>query len=288
MRSLLALSAVALILIIVACGTEQGNLVTTSGSPYYANFVDAKAAASISNKAILVDFYTDGCTWCKRLDTVVLRDEKAVAYFSDTVILAKVNAEVDTDLAKSYNVSGYPTAVLIGADGNEIDRVVGYADTDEYLQTIRDYLNGIGTLDDLLEKIETGFTREIAFKIGDKYKYRGKKENAIEWFDKVIASGEPTDSLSGAGRMAIADAHYRTGDRDEAVTEYDNAAADLKGSIYEEDALIWPAYIQAKEGDTANAISRYEDFLKTFPESDETEWVQGQIDKLNGKTEKIN
>ena len=218
----------------------------------------------------------------------MLRDPKSIAYFSDTVILAKVNAEVDTNLAKTYAVSGYPTAVLVGADGKEIDRVVGYAETDEYLQTVRDYLNGIGTLDDLLAKIETGFDRELAFEIGDKYKYRGGQESAIEWFNKVIEAGEPVDSMSGASRMAIADTYYRAKERETALAEYEKAAVDLKGTIYEVDANIWPAYINAKMGDTTQAVKRYTAFLKNFPESDEVEWVQGQIDKLTAKPQETN
>ncbi|MDF1544831.1 MAG: hypothetical protein P1R58_06975 [bacterium] len=59
MRRILAMTAVALLMIIAACSTDQGNLVTDSGAPHYTTFAEAKAAATSGNKAILVDFYTD-------------------------------------------------------------------------------------------------------------------------------------------------------------------------------------------------------------------------------------
>ena len=67
----------------------------------------------------------------------MLTDQKAIDYFTNSMILAKFNAEVDTAVAKRYHVSAYPTTVLVDKSGEEIDRIVGYLETDEFLITVQ-------------------------------------------------------------------------------------------------------------------------------------------------------
>ena len=212
----------------------------------------------------------------------MLSDEKAVAFFANEMVLASVNAENDTALTKEYHVSGYPTSVLVSADGSEIDRIVGYMEVDDFLQTLRDYENSIGTLDDLLSKAATDSSRTLAFEIADKYKYRGGKEEAVKWFTKVVNAGDPLDSLSGEGRMSLADLHYRDRAYDEAVAAYDKIIADFGKTPFAEQASVWVGYINQKKGDTAEAIARYENFLKEFPTSEDTAFAVKQINKLKG------
>ncbi len=212
----------------------------------------------------------------------MLSDEKAVAFFANEMVLVSVNSELDTALTKEYFISGYPTSVLVRADGSEIDRIVGYMDVDDFLQTLRDYENGIGTLDDLLSKAETDSSRTLAFEIADKYKYRGRRAEALNWFQKVVDAGDPLDSLSGEGRMSMADLKYRDRAYDEAVAEYDKIITDFGKTAVGEQASVWVGYINQKKGDTTEAITRYEQFLKDFPKSEDTAFVQKQINKLKG------
>jgi len=37
------------------------------------------------------------------------------------------------DLVKQYKIPGYPTLIFVNADGNEIDRIIGYRPVDEFL-----------------------------------------------------------------------------------------------------------------------------------------------------------
>lgn len=213
----------------------------------------------------------------------MFRDQRAITYFTDEVILAKINAEVDTALAARLKISGYPTAVLLNAEGNEIDRIIGYYDTEEYLQILRDYEKGIGTLDNLLTRAESeSDNRELAFEIGDKYKYRGGGELAVEWFDKAVSKENPLDSLSGVSRLAVANLYYRAKDFDLALGSYDQIKDDFKELPAGEEADLWGGIVYRKIGDTTQAISRFEEFIKQFPESEDVEYAQEQIGKLMG------
>lgn len=208
-----------------------------------------------------------------------------IDYFATEVVLAKFNAEIDSALAKAYHISGYPTLVLTDNKGEEIDRIVGYLDPPEFVQKITDYRNGIGTLDDLLSKADTSSDRNLFYEIAEKYKYRGGADEAKEWFTKVIDAGEATDSLAGESRMALADMIRRTKDYDAARGAFAAIMKDFKGTVFAETAEIWQAIVYRQAGDTTAAVTAFQDFIKHYPESEDVEYAQKQIDKLTGKEE---
>lgn len=215
----------------------------------------------------------------------MLINDTAIEFLTNEMLFAKINAEEDTLIAQKYNAKAYPTFILADSDGNEIDRIVGYMPTQEFIKTMRDYTNGIGTLDDLLAQAEKGADRSLYFEIADKYKYRGDGDDALNWYEKIIAEGSPTDSLSGESRMALADMYRRDKDYDKALKAYQAVADDFKGTSFEEGADVYVAYTTMTKGDTTAAIASFESFIKKYPDSEENEWAEKQIKKLNGEEE---
>ncbi len=199
------------------------------------------------------------------------------------MILVKINAEKDTAASNAFHVSGFPTAVMIDKDGNEIDRVVGYAEPEQYLETLRDYAKGIGTLGDLLNKFKENPNREMAYEIADKYKYRGGMDDAKTWYQKVIEMGEPKDSLSGESRIALADMIRRAKEYDKALAAFEKVMEDFNGTSFGELAEIYRAIVYRQKGDTAAALSAFEQFVKNHPESEDVGYAQKQIKKLKGE-----
>jgi thioredoxin 1 len=66
-----------------------------------------------SSKPVLVDFWTEWCAPCKPL--AVSLDELS-AELGDTIVIAKVNAELSPNITNKYGVRGFPT-MLIFKDG---------------------------------------------------------------------------------------------------------------------------------------------------------------------------
>lgn len=254
--------------------------VSATADPYFDNVDEAMQAGQEGEKDILIKFYTDWCGWCKHIDTTVLNTDEAQQFFTDEMLLVRVNAEVDTMLAQKYSVSAFPTLVLVHPDGEEIDRIVGFVPIDPFLQTLRDYEQGIGTLDDLLSKAETETDREMFMQIAEKFQYRGGPDEAKNWYAKVVSSGDKTDSLSGEARMSIADMKRRDKKNDEALADFQQIEADFAGREVAATAAIWQAIIYRQNGDTAQAIAGFERFLAEYPNSEDTSYAQKQIDKL--------
>lgn len=214
----------------------------------------------------------------------MLIDTSIIEYFSNEMILIKANARKNDSLtARKYNVSAYPTFVLTDNKGKEIDRIVGYLPAKEFLAKVDDYMHGIGTLDDLLAKVDSSKDRTLYFEIADKYKYRGAPDEAKSWFEKVITDGKPTDSLSGEARFALADMMLRSKEYVNSIAAFKEIKKDFKGTPLDEAASIYIPYVTMKKGDTLNAIKGFEQFIKDFPESDDAKYATKTISELKGE-----
>ncbi|NMC00072.1 MAG: thioredoxin fold domain-containing protein, partial [Thermoanaerobaculaceae bacterium] len=107
--------------------------------------------AKSENKVVMMKFYSDTCSWCKKLDKEVLVAEN-LNKLSRLVVLYKINVRTDEGkiLREKYNIRGVPTVILLSEEGNEIDRIVGYEKRDDFMKELLSYIFNIGTLSDLI------------------------------------------------------------------------------------------------------------------------------------------
>jgi len=101
--------------------------------------------AATAQKPVLVDVYTDWCTWCKRMDQDVYTKPEVRKYLSDHFVIVRLNAEYTTPakyegraytsktLAERFRVNGYPTTIFLRADGTHIANVPGYVPADKFM-----------------------------------------------------------------------------------------------------------------------------------------------------------
>ena len=91
-------------------------------------------------KVVMVDFYTDWCGWCRKLDETTYADP-AVQSTLKQMVTVKLDAERDGHAdAEHYGVEGFPTVLFLDARGVEVARIPGYLPPGEFL----DQLNEIG------------------------------------------------------------------------------------------------------------------------------------------------
>jgi protein disulfide-isomerase len=101
------------------------------------SFEDAKTAAKKDQKVILANFTgSDWCGWCIKLKDEVFSqpefqqwaDQKVVLLELDFPRKTEISAELkeqNTKLAKQFGIRGYPTIVLLDADGKQLGQL-GY------------------------------------------------------------------------------------------------------------------------------------------------------------------
>lgn len=213
----------------------------------------------------------------------MLTDQRVIDYFTNEMVLAKINSREDTALANRYKVSAVPTLIMVDQIGQEVDRIIGYRPPQALLQTLNHYRQGIGTLDDLLSKAKGGGDRLLAFQIAGKYKDRGNVGEAEVWYDKVINAAYPQDSLSGEARMAKASVLRRAKQYDRAMDIFTGVMDDFPQMPFAVTAELWRAIIFRQQGDTASAIEAFEGFVEHHPDAKDAKYARKQIERLKGQ-----
>ncbi len=113
----------------------------------------ALAKAKAEKKVLFVDFTgSDWCPWCIRLDKEVLATPEFAAWVRVHAIPVKIDfpkalpqskaiAEQNQKLANTYQVSGFPTILLVDENGRELART-GYRQggAEEYLKHLNTLL----------------------------------------------------------------------------------------------------------------------------------------------------
>lgn len=108
-----------LLLLLCSCGP---------GGPDQQGLLDkALEQAKAENKPVLIDFYTTWCPPCKAF-TRDSSSKEAIKAALNQVILVKIDCEAGNGatLAQQYEVTQYPTFVLIKPNGEILDTWIGY------------------------------------------------------------------------------------------------------------------------------------------------------------------
>ncbi len=154
------------------------------------SYQEVLAKAKSENKIVMIDFVTDWCKWCIETDNKVYKRPDVYEYANTYQINWKIDAEKGEgpDLAKKYNVKGYPTIIFVDGDGNEVDRIYGYIFADEFLQKMKDYNAGINTYAALKSAVESSPDDPAAnWKYAEKLISYGEYEQAKPYLEKVIS-----------------------------------------------------------------------------------------------------
>lgn len=99
----------------------------------------SKAANVNSPKLIFVDCYTTWCIPCIEMAKMEFPKKIMGDYFNPKFISVKFDMEKGEgkDLGKKYNVTAYPTFLILDASGQEINRVVGKASAEDFIEKVK-------------------------------------------------------------------------------------------------------------------------------------------------------
>jgi thioredoxin-related protein len=150
---------------------------------------EALTRAQAEKKPVMIDFMTDWCRWCDTLDLRTYTDASVEEFINARVIPIKIDAEKGEGIAldKKYAIQAYPTILLINADGDEIDRIVGYYPAKEFLKSMRDFVDGVNTLGQLKADIaKNPNDPSTQYAMASKYVARNDIEPAVEHFGKLL------------------------------------------------------------------------------------------------------
>jgi len=118
---------------------RKGGELAPSPIPWEANLGQAVARAAGEHKLVLVEFATDWCKWCKKLEAETLRDSAVVEALTQAYVPVRLDAEKEGEAeARRFGVSSYPTIVVLDGQGQEVGRIEGYLGPQEFVAELRE------------------------------------------------------------------------------------------------------------------------------------------------------
>jgi len=167
----------------------------------------------------MIDFITDWCVWCIQTDLKVYTNPEIIDFADKNQINWKVDAEKGEgiDLAKKYNVKGFPTIVFVDGDGNEVDRIYGYIPPKDFLTQIQNIAAGKKTIKDLTGIYESNPSDVKAnYELGEKLASIGRSDDAKKYFEFVVTND--AENTSGYYDDVIFQKTFEKGDTTEILT----------------------------------------------------------------------
>lgn len=153
------------------------------------DFAAAQKAAKAQKKRLLVDVFATWCGPCQQMDRAVYARGDVAAAVARSFVALKVDAEAGEGpaLVKRFHVVGYPTLLVLDADGAEIDRIFGEVPADAFIRTIGAYAKGEGTLASLEQAyFERGlFDAAAAADLSKRASVKGDLDRARFYLDEV-------------------------------------------------------------------------------------------------------
>lgn len=104
--------------------------------PWTGNLAEALKSSQKSKKLVLVDVYTSHCMWCRKLDLDTFQNPGVIRELGDKYIFVRLNAETERSLLKPYQISGYPTILLLNGAGKLVGSYSGYMTPEDFVPAV--------------------------------------------------------------------------------------------------------------------------------------------------------
>ena len=94
-----------------------------------------------ADKPVIIDFYADWCIPCKELDASTFSNSEVIKASKEYLALKadmtkSLSPEVEA-LRNKFNIIGVPTVLILNKKGDEVKRITGYIDPEEFYNIIK-------------------------------------------------------------------------------------------------------------------------------------------------------
>ena len=156
------------VLSVIACNKANAEI------KWEKDLASAMKKAKEKNLPIMIDVYTDWCTWCKELDKNTYAN-KEVIDMAKKMVSVKLNPETSkegAEIAQRYGVQGFPTILFISADGFVLENIGGYVEGEKFVPYMKNAIEKLNKINIVLA------SKEPSLEKLDLYLESGNEEEA--------------------------------------------------------------------------------------------------------------
>ena len=124
---------------------ENGQNGNSTGVEWLYDWDEALQQAQSNNTPIMINFYTQVCPYCVKLDQDTFANKEVSTFLNKNFICVKSDAG-KSSLANNYYMTGVPTTYFTTPDGTSIGYMPGYVPPETFLigsqKALELWLNG--------------------------------------------------------------------------------------------------------------------------------------------------
>jgi thioredoxin-related protein len=268
---------VASALLFSACGKKD-----ESDVKWLSSMDEGKEKASSDKKHLVVYYSADWSKMSEQFEDDVL-DDDAVQEKLGGFVAVHIDSDVDEETPAKYNVNAFPTTIFYTPTGEEVTRVVGVVEAQDFAKLVENILAGkVETLAELLAREEANpDDLALAYEIGTMYVETGRPEKARARFEKVIAGDAENETGMVPGALlqrGFIDLMAQNPDGaipvfNEVLEKYPDSPESMKCHLYVGDS-------KHLLDDIEGAVDAYRYVVETYPDTPEAEEAQRKLTKL--------
>lgn len=119
-------------LLLVSCGTATSD--KTNKSDTLTN-EERVSDVKVTGLPVIMDFSATWCPPCQQFKPIF---EEAKDRYSGQIEFKTIDVDAEKELAQQFNITSIPAIIFIDAEGNEINRIIGFTDKDSFDKAIND------------------------------------------------------------------------------------------------------------------------------------------------------
>src|SRR5262249_46911665 len=89
------------------------------------------------NRPLILDFGTESCIYCRKLDVTTLKDQRVITLMNQRFIPLKIDGNKEVTLTEQLQISSFPTVIVASPDGKILDRIDRYVEAQPFLDSLQ-------------------------------------------------------------------------------------------------------------------------------------------------------
>lgn len=110
-----------------------------SGIRWLDDLRPAALKAAQSKRPLLIYISSANCVYCRKMERETWAEKAVVERVNDNYIAVKLDAGRNRELVQQLRIRGFPTTVLLQADGSQAVKLEGFSDSEKMLSSLAQY-----------------------------------------------------------------------------------------------------------------------------------------------------